>query len=241
MAQVVVCSLPHMPLSDAPSLVLYCAAGTALGDPIEVGAIRAVFASASFPVRLTAAKSRLGHAEPAAGGVGMIHAAAQLGMVCGTPLNHLATLNSYVASLLTHISAAGQVSPHILRQNAAACHPHIKSGMAAPAAIGASSFAFQGTNAHAALSRGFDYITAATSSIAASNWRRLRCWYTVPSHHLLSRCLTTSVSSTTFSCNLGKASLAYLRDHKVAAVAVLVVVVAVEAAAAAAAVCSHRR
>ena len=56
-------------------------AGTSLGDPIEVGAALAVFGSsrASSNVRrqvleLSAAKSSLGHAEPAAGAAGMLRA-----------------------------------------------------------------------------------------------------------------------------------------------------------------------
>ena len=46
--------------------------GTPLGDPIEVGAALAVLSGSATPVRLTAAKSRVGHAEPAAGAIGML-------------------------------------------------------------------------------------------------------------------------------------------------------------------------
>ena len=46
--------------------------GTPLGDPIEVGAALGVLSDSSTPVRLTAAKSRVGHAEPAAGAIGML-------------------------------------------------------------------------------------------------------------------------------------------------------------------------
>ena len=41
--------------------------GTPLGDPIELGAAVAVLPGSDMPVRMTAAKSRMGHAEPAAG------------------------------------------------------------------------------------------------------------------------------------------------------------------------------
>ena len=41
--------------------------GTPLGDPIEMGAATAVLPGSHSPVRMTAAKSRMGHAEPAAG------------------------------------------------------------------------------------------------------------------------------------------------------------------------------
>lgn len=43
------------------------------GDPIEVGAATAVMQGGGNSVRLTAAKSRIGHAEPAAGTVGILH------------------------------------------------------------------------------------------------------------------------------------------------------------------------
>ena len=55
-------------------------AGTSLGDPIEVGAAVAVFGSKPgtaprpAPLELSAAKSSLGHAEPAAGAAGILRA-----------------------------------------------------------------------------------------------------------------------------------------------------------------------
>ena len=53
--------------------------GTALGDPIEVGAIRAVrppsaAAAAAAALVLSASKSRVGHAEAAAGATAMLQA-----------------------------------------------------------------------------------------------------------------------------------------------------------------------
>jgi acyl transferase domain-containing protein len=47
--------------------------GTALGDPIEVGAIRAAV-SATASLVLSASKSRVGHAEAAAGATAMLQA-----------------------------------------------------------------------------------------------------------------------------------------------------------------------
>lgn len=78
-------------------------AGTPLGDPIEVGAIAAVLlrrdssgaatatgdaagvagagsgAAGGAPLLMTTAKSQLGHAEPAAGMVGLLRLRAQVG------------------------------------------------------------------------------------------------------------------------------------------------------------------
>jgi Beta-ketoacyl synthase, C-terminal domain len=45
--------------------------GTPLGDPIEVGAAVAVLQGRIAPIVLTAAKSRVGHAEAGAGAIGM--------------------------------------------------------------------------------------------------------------------------------------------------------------------------
>ncbi len=78
------------------------AAGTPLGDPIEVGALAAVLLRAGLPraapLHLTAAKSFMGHAEPAAGVVGTAKLALVLGHQAADPLLHLASVNPYVAS-----------------------------------------------------------------------------------------------------------------------------------------------
>ena len=42
------------------------------GDPIEVGAATTILKGAACPLHMTAAKSRVGHAEPAAGTIGLL-------------------------------------------------------------------------------------------------------------------------------------------------------------------------
>lgn len=80
--------------------------GTPLGDPIEVGAAAAVFVDGQAAVRsqrhltLFASKSWLGHAEPAAGMVGLSHATAALGHTATLAISHLRELNPYVVSSL---------------------------------------------------------------------------------------------------------------------------------------------
>jgi Beta-ketoacyl synthase, C-terminal domain len=64
--------------------------GTALGDPIEVGALSAVMRSST--VRLTAAKSITGHGEPAAGLASLIE--------CGKSLIPVATCTMRIYSLV---------------------------------------------------------------------------------------------------------------------------------------------
>ena len=71
-------------LADAstPPEAVHCielhGTGTPLGDPIEVGAIAAALAgarAAAAPVMLGAAKTHLGHAEPAAGSSALVRSA----------------------------------------------------------------------------------------------------------------------------------------------------------------------
>lgn len=77
-------------------------AGTPLGDPIEVGAVAAVLLKAgqprAAPLHLTAAKSFMGHAEPAAGIVGIAKLALIVGHQLSDPILHLTTVNHYVAA-----------------------------------------------------------------------------------------------------------------------------------------------
>ena len=128
-------------------------------------------------MRLSAAKSALGHTETAAGAIGICQAAAN---ICGSrqpELLHLRNLNSYVAS--TFDATASAAAP--AKNDAAGKPPGIRSGggghcgfaaqrqqapmvamagaseggatdEAAGGAVGVSAFAFQGTNAHVLLS-----------------------------------------------------------------------------------------
>ncbi len=53
--------------------MLHVAFALQSGDPIEVGAATAVLEGGAAAVHFTAAKSHMGHAEPAAGAVGILH------------------------------------------------------------------------------------------------------------------------------------------------------------------------
>ncbi|KAL8434739.1 hypothetical protein ACSSS7_002984 [Eimeria intestinalis] len=73
--------------------------GTSLGDPIEVGAIRAVYCNGfphSAPLILGALKSLMGHAEGAAGIAGLIKLILVLQHRTATPNLHLNTLNPHI-------------------------------------------------------------------------------------------------------------------------------------------------
>jgi 3-oxoacyl-(acyl-carrier-protein) synthase/acyl carrier protein len=189
--------------------------GTPLGDPIEVGAATAVLGGGPLPLRLTAAKSRVGHAEPAAGSVGILQVTAQLAGARGNAIMHLVRINPHVSSTFQELRACGQASPYLPRQDA--------PGVAAPGAewdssMGVSSFAFQGTNAHVLLGnapqRGGP--PAATSAgLDAALWRRQRYWYCAPLTHLLDRCTAARPGVVTVQADLGKPTLGYLKDHRV--------------------------
>ena len=99
---------------------------------------------AAQPLALMAAKSWLGHAESGAGMAGVAHAALSLANADVLGISHLRELNPYVVSTLRTpgppvwaVPRQTSVLPGTRGREAALC--------------GVSSFAFQGTNAHAVL------------------------------------------------------------------------------------------
>lgn len=108
--------------------------GTPLGDPIEVAALRSVFAAARRPVVMTSIKSLVGHLEAAAGIVGVIRTAMSAWHGVIPPQAAFSVLND-------RINLAGVLDiPAEARQ--------WSEGLA-----GVSSFGFGGTNAHAVITR----------------------------------------------------------------------------------------
>ena len=78
--------------------------GTSLGDPIEVGALHAVLvapsrASRLAPLTLSAVNSYMGHTEPAAGAVGLLHAVIGAPALSARPIAHLTASNPHLISL----------------------------------------------------------------------------------------------------------------------------------------------
>jgi acyl transferase domain-containing protein len=120
--------------------------GTGLGDPIEVGAAAAVFGGhpGAAPLALTTSKASLGHAEPAAGVVGLLHAAHAACHGALPPLLHLRSVNPFVGSALPSAGAGWQL-PRQLGGAPLAVTPAMEASPAALAGrvSGVSSFAFQ--------------------------------------------------------------------------------------------------
>jgi acyl transferase domain-containing protein len=131
-----------------------------------------------------------------------------------TGLNHL---NHYVSSTLDQLQAAQKPTPWLLRQDASSLQQPSSTGLGA--GMGISSFAFQGTNAHAILvtSEGTAAMVPIVPSLPAQTWQRRRFWFTVVSHQMLGRCTAVNLPQKTavLQLNLRAAHLSYLQDHRV--------------------------
>jgi natural product biosynthesis luciferase-like monooxygenase protein/amino acid adenylation domain-containing protein len=114
--------------------------GTALGDPIEISALHSAFAGArrgGAPLHLGAVKANVGHAEAAAGMVGLIKTALALhhGVIPGTP--SLGELNPKIELDAERLRVAKETEPWPLTDRVRLA--------------GVSSFGFGGSNVHAVL------------------------------------------------------------------------------------------
>ena len=111
--------------------------GTSLGDPIEVGALSAVYGDGrpkSDPLYIGSAKTNIGHTEGAAGIAGLMKLVLSLQSGQIPPHLNLKTLNPYI-----HWDEIPLEVPTQLRPWPTKAKPRI-------AAV--SSFGFSGTNAH---------------------------------------------------------------------------------------------
>lgn len=112
--------------------------GTALGDPVEVGALGAVFAGASSEgPYLASVKTNIGHLEAAAGIAGVIKSALALEHRTIPPHLHFRDLNPMIDSTQFPFRIPVTTEP-------------IAPDVTEPVA-GVSSFGFSGTNAHVVL------------------------------------------------------------------------------------------
>ena len=120
--------------------------GTSLGDPIEIGGAMCILKSAEH-VEVHAMKSRMGHSECAAGMGGLICTLRGLESRINPSIMHLQSLNVHVYEAMS-LQGAHESSAGMSRSMAASS----KYAQHQAACGGTSSFAFQGTNAHAILS-----------------------------------------------------------------------------------------
>ena len=131
-----------------------------------------------------AAKSWVGHSEPAAGLMGLAQAHLALHHYMQLPILHLGHMNPHVASALQPAMMSGQFQ--VPRQQA--CMLAASSGSMR---CGVSAFAFQGTNAHAIIEQApsgyaLDKLDEAEGgSKPALQWCSQRHWVAPPAHALL--------------------------------------------------------
>lgn len=167
--------------------------------------------------------------------MGLLTLAAQLTHAAAPGLPHLRTLNPYVGSVLNAAAAANSHNPL-----AAANMPRQPCGMPSSAAAslngGVSSFAFQGTNAHAVLSAAAQPRTPTqTDSLMLQQQR----YWVLPRAHPLLTSAVCSPSSVIMQCSLAEPGLAFLLDHQVLGRALFPAAGMLELAAAAASALMH--
>jgi acyl transferase domain-containing protein len=159
--------------------------GTALGDPIEVGAAAPTLSPASggdvaarrAPLVLMASKSWIGHSEPGAGLVGLTHAQLALTKAAARPILHLGPLNQYVSAVMER-QPGGWSAPR--QPGALGTASHAAAG--GMSAMGVSAFAFQGTNAHALLAAQPFSVHRTAPLAAGTAWQQQRYWVSPPAH-----------------------------------------------------------
>ncbi len=204
--------------------------GTALGDPIEVGAAAGAFLSGrrggssgqqqqQQPFVLASVKGYTGHQEAGAGVAGLLEAAALLGQRQLAPALHLRRLNPYVA---------GPLAGHSAYVSRAGLAPLAQLGGAeSPLVFGVSSFGAQGTNAHALLAPAPQLAAGAPAEAAGGGSSRQlalargRAWITPAHQALLQRSLCSRVGRragvrVAFQSRLDTPALAFLWDALVA-------------------------
>lgn len=193
------------------SLIEMHGTGTSLGDPIETGALVSSFLKSvkAFrqPLTLSTAKSLIGHAEPGAGIAGIVYLANSLENQCSKPFVHLRSLNAYIATALNMSNPSRGATSSLPR-----LFSPLQSLNGLPCG-GVSSFAFQGTNAHAVFKADIlkpltcaiekTKITVSVKEMLKSSGHRY--WVLPPAHALASRVsmsVRQSRKDISFSCNM---------------------------------------
>ncbi|SOC15867.1 non-ribosomal peptide synthetase [Stappia indica] len=143
-----------------PSTVGYIEAhgtGTALGDPVEINALKAVFAGerAQGSCGIGSVKTNIGHLELAAGIAGLAKVLLQMRHRRLVPSLHCDTLNPYIEFAGSPFEVVRQGRPWTAPRDAAGRELQLRAGV--------SSFGFGGVNAHAVLE---DYPSAPQSAAA---------------------------------------------------------------------------
>jgi acyl transferase domain-containing protein/surfactin synthase thioesterase subunit/acyl carrier protein/NAD(P)-dependent dehydrogenase (short-subunit alcohol dehydrogenase family) len=159
--------------------------GTALGDPIEIGAAMAILGRPSARpmdsiLHLHASKAAWGHAEPASGALGILNSILTATRSQGPGIPHLRQVNPLVSTILS-----GSLCAAPSRQTG-------QRGLGHQQCLGVSAFAFQGTNSHVILQ--VQRVLDGEEGLARERvqhqgagivWERTRFWVAPRSHALL--------------------------------------------------------
>ncbi len=184
------------------------------GDPIEAAAAAGLLLadpSQSHPLTMMAAKSSIGHSEPAAGVMNMLHACQAMQSAATLSILHLRSVNPHVSSALDQSSAKTRL--HLPRQTAPAVIG-LTSGTSMVS--GVSAFAFQGTNAHVIM-QGANGVAKQPYKAAGGGlaWQQSRHWLAPQPQMLLSAFVKLSGSTLLIQCQLNQPKLAAFLDHQV--------------------------
>ncbi|MEM7127080.1 MAG: type I polyketide synthase, partial [Chloroflexota bacterium] len=120
--------------------------GTPLGDPIEIGALGAVFRNRSEPLWVGSIKTNLGHLEAAAGIAGLIKIILMLEHEQIPPHLHFQTPNPQIDWAQSPVQIPTVLTNWTMPETAATAATNSER------VAGVSSFGFSGTNAHVILS-----------------------------------------------------------------------------------------
>ncbi|PSC74792.1 Polyketide synthase [Micractinium conductrix] len=199
----------------AISCVAMHGTGTALGDPIELGALGRALScqgtGAMHQVAVASNKSCYGHTEGAAGLTGALMALQTLHNQACPPILGLRNINPYVESAFEDWRQM-----HCLVASA----PRVAMPLVTvPQFAGTSSFGMSGVNAHAVMESSPDICDRVWSS-STSMLQRQRHWALVPAFHL-SGTAQQFGPRCSFVVALSQPALSFLLDHQVGGQALL--------------------
>ncbi|CAG9466967.1 unnamed protein product [Pedinophyceae sp. YPF-701] len=193
--------------------------GTALGDPIEMGAVEAVLVRGGgkggaegrrAALWVMASKSWMGHSEPAAGSAGIHQAASALSRWGVAAVLHLREMNGHCVQAMS----AGQYGA--MRGAAPAASADGGGAMV----MGVSGFAFMGTNAHVVMGRG-DGAPAEGGEGEVAVWETGRMSVACVACGLAERVSAAGRERVVLEVGVARARLATLWEHRVRGRAVM--------------------
>jgi len=157
--QCILASMADSSLSASEIAMAEChGTGTALGDPIEVGALRMVMQKRDTPMLASSTKANIGHLEAAAGITGVLKCIESIMHTCTPPDPHIYYLNPHLDVVGYPVYFANESSDY-----------GTNCGV-----TGVSSFGFGGTNARADVWGRCLIGPRATKELNTGHWQRHR-------------------------------------------------------------------